>query len=751
MKLFIAEKPQLAQVIAQAIGVVAKKDGYYECKGDVCVTNALGHVLAQKMPEQIDPKFKVWNLADLPLPVRPIPLTPTPRAEKQFKIIEGLLKKADTVVNAGDPDDEGQLLVDEILRYCKFKGKEERILINDLRVEAARKELSKIRPNSEFQGLSNKALARSQADYLFGLNLTRAYTLFAQKKGLKGVVLSVGRVQTPTLGMIVRRYLANQGHKESFYYNIFGGFGFDGRKIEAPLLITSNIPTDPNNEKSKRIIDESVAMEIKAKCTGKPAKVKSAGITAKSTAAPLPFALLDLQVKMSNKYNISSDDTLAITQALREKHKAITYNRSDCRYLSSDQFAEAPQTLAFLAKQFSEIDASKIDNKKKSKAFDDSKITAHTAIIPVPGSYSVSSFTDKEKKVFYEIVMQYVIQFMPEKKYDQASATIECEGYLFETRANKVTDPGWSNFASGDDKDDDEDEVDGVFDAIAALKGGSVGKCDAINIKKEKTKPLPLYTEATLLKDLQGVAKYVKDPHLKKLLIEKDKDKKGENGGIGTPATRSSIIKGLEEKGFFKYQSKKIVPTQTAIDFISQLPDVITYPDMTAMWFEQQCEIEEGKMTVDAFLDELEEFIKGQISNASNIKMEVKGEKCECGNGVYALKKTKSGGSFFGCTAYPNCTNTRPVLDDKPLPKCPCCGKALGGNNALIECKSCGLKVWRKVSNKPLTDAQTYALLTKLKTPLLKGLTSRDGKSFEAYAVLDVKNKQVKLEFPAKK
>ncbi|MDH2998037.1 conjugal transfer protein TraE [Pasteurellaceae bacterium LFhippo2] len=745
MKLIIAEKPQLAQVIAEAIGIVSRKDGYIECKNGYTVTNAIGHILAQKMPEEINERYKEWRLEDLPLQVRPIPLKVKPQTSKQFNIVKSLLEKAQTVINAGDPDDEGQLLVDEIIEYCHFQGEQQRILVNDLKPESARKALAKIEPNSKYKGMRNKALARTQADYLVGLNLTRAYTMFARKKGIKDV-LSIGRVQTPTLALIVRRFEQNRDHKESFYYNVGGKFAFNDIAVLTKLVITDNIPTDPNSEKEKRIIDENIVNTIKNTCEKLPCSIAKIIIEDKNTVAPLPFSLLDLQVRLNNKYGYSSDEVLKITQDLREKHKAITYNRSDCRYLTDEQFSEAPQTLDFLIGLFPELPTEQLNKTKKGRAFNPEKVTAHTAIIPVTGNYKLSDFTAKEKNVFTEIAQQYFIQFLPEKSYKQLNVIVECGEYQFKATENKTANYGWSKLVEDDEADE---ENTALFDQLSTLHEQDKGQCTEIVIKKEKTKPLPLYTEATLLKDLQNIAKYVKDPDIRKLLIDKDKGKDGENGGIGTPATRSAIIKNLADKGYFTYSAKKLIPTQLAIDFIHNLPDIITYPDMTALWFDQQQEIEKGHLSVNAFLDGIEKFVTEQIKQAEQLKIELKGEPCECGKGVLILRKSDKG-VFFACSAYPDCKITRPALNNEPMPLCPCCNSNLKGNNAVIECEKCGLKVWRKLLNKPLTDSQLVSLLTKGKTPLIKGLISKSGKEFEAYAKLNKAEKKVDLEFPKK-
>lgn len=754
MKLVIAEKPQLGSVIAEAIGIIGRKDGYIECKNGYNVTWAIGHVLAIKMPEELNPAYKDWNQADLPLKLRPLELKPKATTEKQFKVIEALLKKADTVVNAGDPDDEGQLLIREILEYTGFKGNVQRLLLNDLNIDAAKKAIENLKPDSAFDGMYYKALARSQADYIFGMNLTRAYTLAAKAKGLNSVY-SVGRVQTPTLGLIVRRYLANKHHKESYYYNLSGNFDFQGKTLNAKLVITDNIRTDPSDDeenKEKRIIDENIAKDIKNRCEKNSANILQCNIEAKSTPAPLPFALLDLQARINDKYGFSADETLSITQSLREKHKAITYNRSDCRYLSTEQFEAAPATLDFLAELFPDLPFNSADRSRKSRAFNDKKVTAHTGIIPVVSKElsSLSNLSDKEQKVYRAIVEQYLIQFLCEKQYDLASITIQCTDYQFRTTATKITDHGWSKLVPDDVLEEENDNA--RFDLIASLKTESnSGICESVEIKKEKTKPLPIYTEATLLKDLQRVARYIEDPRIKKLLIEKDKGREGENGGIGTPATRSAVIKNLNDKGFFEYQGKKLIPTQKGIDFIEALPRIVTVPDTTALWFEQQLAIESGELSVDEFLDGIEKFVKEQIEAAKNVKLEVKGEPCSCGKGVLVLKNFK-GSEFFACTAYPNCKITKPALNGMPAPNCPCCGSQVRVNDKGVFCsnEACSLKLWRKIAEKSLSDAQLLALLSNGKTSKIKGFKSKAGKEFDAVLKLNKSEKKVELEIAKK-
>lgn len=455
-RLFIAEKPALGTVIAEALGNPVRKDGYFQCGTDA-VTWCVGHVLELAPPEVHNPSYAKWNMADLPMNIRPHKYQPKPNTEKQFNVIKNLISQSQILVNAGDPDDEGQLLVDEVIEFCNARQPVKRVLINDLNVSAAKKALSNLKDNSEFRGLSQKALARSVGDQLYGFNMTRAYTLAAQAKGGGKQVLSVGRVQTPILGLIVARYLANKDHKASYFYNINGQFDFAGAKIKARYTPSESAPVDDKN----RITDEAFANSIISDCKGKAASISSHSVEDKRALAPLPFALLDLQAAMSKKHGLGAQATLDITQSLREKHKAITYNRSDCNYLSSEQFSEAPQTLAMLANIFPNLSSLKINNAQKGRAFNDANVSAHTAIIPTTTQPNLSAMTADEKKVYQAIVDQYVAQFLPDRTYKQCRAEFTVIGHTFATTATQTTDQGWAALlgSSSDDEGDDEAHV----------------------------------------------------------------------------------------------------------------------------------------------------------------------------------------------------------------------------------------------------------------------------------------------------
>ncbi|ERT14906.1 type IA DNA topoisomerase [Photorhabdus temperata] len=741
MRLFIAEKPNLAQVIAQALGNHEYKEGYIKCGNDV-VSYCVGHLIKIAPPEEYNPAYKEWRRDTLPMKLRPVKYVVNDKTADQFAVLARLISQADEIVHAGDPDEEGQLIVDEVLQYCCNTALVKRLLINDLNPETARKALQNMRDNSEFAGLSKRAYARNVADYLYGIPVTRAYTIAGREKG-HNEVISVGRVQTPILGMIVRRFVANQNHKESWYWQVQAQIKGENATIPASLVVPEDAPVDDKG----RIIQESYAHDIVELCRGKKTTVTNAKVEDKTKAVPLPFALLDLQAKMNRLYDFSPEKTLKITQDLREKYKAITYNRSDCRYLSTEQFVEAPQTLSAISAAFADLSKffEQTDSTKKSRAFNDSKITAHTAIIPTAKQVDVSSMTADEQKVYRAIVEQYLAQFLPEKGFQSALAEFDIGGYQFRKRAIRNTVPGWSALLTDKEEERGEQDNGGVFDELVKLRKGDTLECSSVDALREKTAPLLLYTIASLLEDLRRVARYVEDPRIKQLLLDRDEDKDDqEQGGIGTPATRGSILSLLQDRGFFFIDKKKVIPSPLGLSFIQALPPIMTMPDMTALWHEQQKMIETGELDVDNFLDELEKFVAFQVENVDVSGLKITVHPCGCG-GSYMRRKGEKG-TFWGCNNYPECRNVVPDRNGQPDftaqnfdAKCPKCSSKMKLNSKACNCtnENCKFVVWGTQFNKALTIIQISDLLNKVKTREIKGFKTKAGKKFDAALQLE--------------
>lgn len=542
MKLFIAEKPAVANDIVKALGGnFTRHDGWFESDNAI-VTNCFGHIIESQPPENYNPDYKAWKVETLPLRLYPVKYQPVESAAKQVNTILELIRRGDVteIVHAGDPDEEGQLLVDEVLEYAGNTKPVKRILINDNTLPAVKKALANLKDNRDFRGLYLKALARSVADAVYGFSMTRAYTIPAQARGYKGT-LSVGRVQTPILGLIVNRTRANQNHKSSFYYTMTGVFQRGADVIRANWKPGEFAPlTD------RKLIDKAWANGTAASLTGKPATVEAAATDDKKTAAPLPFNLVRLQQYMNKKFKLTAQKTLDITQQLREKYKAITYNRSDCSYLSDEQFSEAPQVIDALKSVFDQ--PMNVDTTRKSKAFDSAKVTAHTAIIPTANVPDINALTPDERNVYLAIAQHYLVQFMPEKLYKEVSVAIQCGDESFYARARKTTDSGFEAFLGTETTNEDEsDNDDSAFEQLCKIRTGETLTTKEVVVNEKKTTPPPLFTEASLLAALVRVADFVTDPVIKKLLKDKDKDKKDEHGGIGTPATRAAMLEALKK------------------------------------------------------------------------------------------------------------------------------------------------------------------------------------------------------------
>ncbi|HGU2334722.1 TPA: DNA topoisomerase, partial [Escherichia coli] len=663
------------------------------------VTNCFGHIIESQPPENYNPEYKEWKIETLPLRLYPVKYQPVESAAKQVKTIIELIRRADVteIIHAGDPDDEGQLLVDEVLEYAGNTKPVKRVLINDNTLPAVKKALANPKNNRDFRGLYLKALARSVADAIYGLSMTRAYTIPARAKGYKGT-LSVGRVQTPILGLIVNRTRANKNHKSSFYYTMTGHFQRGVDVIRANWKPGEFAPlTD------RKLLDKAWANGAAASLAGKPATVEAAATDDKKTAAPLPFNLVRLQQYMNKKFKMTAQQTLDITQQLREKYKAITYNRSDCSYLSDEQFSEAPQVLDALKSVFDQpLD---VDSTRKSKAFNSAKVTAHTAIIPTVNVPDVNALSSDERNVYLAIAQHYLVQFMPEKTYQEVSVAIQCGDESFYARARKTTDSGFEAFLGEENTGDEESEAendDSAFDLLCKIRTGETVTTKEVVVNEKKTTPPPLFTEATLLAALVRVADFVTDPVIKKLLKDKDRDKKDEHGGIGTPATRASILETLKKRNYITLEKGKLIPTDTGYALIDALPDIAVNPDMTALWAEKQTLIENGEMTIEQFVDELYNDLIPMISNANSAEIKVS----------------------------PSAPSGQSQRLSSP---CPSCGKQIVIRPKSYSCTGCEFKIWKDFCGKSLTDKQIETLITKGVTSELKGFISqKTNKEFSA-------------------
>ena len=729
-RLFIAEKPELARAIVEGLDGGSKKGAYYQC-GEDKVTWCIGHMLELCEPADFDPKYKKWNLEDLPIRT-PVKYKSKANTAAQLKAILSLIKNAETIVHAGDNDSEGQLIVDELLEYSGFKGPVLRFMTNDNSTKMVKKSLANMTNNTQYYSLYQSALARNLGDQLYGFNMSRAYTVSAQTQGHNGV-LSVGRVQTPILGLVVNRDRAHSQHTKAYYFDVMGDFTVGAQSFPAKYLPTDNAPTDDKN----RLNDSDFAGNIAAECRGKPATISNLDSSIKESAAPLPYSIVKLQSDAARIFNYKPDQVMKITQELREKYRLITYNGTDCQYLNEEQHADAKAVLSAIAKTANKYSGlvEAADTTIKSRAFNNANVSAHHAIIPTETVGRIDDLPEALRNIYLLIAKRYIAQFYPKHQYLDTKASLDVSGHPFSVRSKITKLEGWKSLYSnlgGSSEDDSGSDEECISLDLSALSTGDAGLCDDAKVLDKETKPPALYTMSTLLNDLTRVAKYVKNPEIKKLLIDKDKDRKGEHGGIGTSRTRDQIIKKLFDLGFIAEKGKKVISTELGGQFFDSLPEIATSPDMTALWHEQQSMIEHGDNTCTSFVDGLMGFIAEQVISVkeNGVKISVDAHKCPtCKTGNLRLirtrgdkdKKTKAS-SFWGCSGYPECKQTVPDKAGKPdfrateTHDCPECNNPMkrikGKYGFFWPCRSCNIN-YKDKRGKPDFTPKNGADLTE--------------------------------------
>jgi DNA topoisomerase-3 len=545
MRLFIAEKPSVAKAIAGELGETLKGDGFIQCGSDK-VTWCFGHMLEQASPDEYTPDDvprgqsgrKVWRVDELPIIPTTWILKPKDDAKKQLAVIGKLIREAEEIINAGDPDREGQLLVDEVLEHFNNNNPVRRFWVSAQDSVSVRRGLAALKDNSVFASWADAAKARQRADWLIGMNLSRAYTLRAQRGGSRAL-LTVGRVQTPTLALVVGRDREIEGFKPVPYHTIRAEIQHAGGAFTAAWRASEDqVGLDPEG----RLIDTNIANAIVEKVKGKTGTIAEYKQEAKKQSQPLAFALSDITLLASNKFGYSAEDVLNACQSLYETHKLTSYPRTDCAYLPESQLADAPRVLEAVKLVSPELSGivDGADPRIKSKTWDDSKITAHHGIIPTMHKGSKAGLSDKERNIYELIVRAYLAQFYPLHEYMQTTVGAEIEGETFTASGKVVTRNGWRDVYQEADDDSDKDQEEGSGQRLPAMKQGDGVTCIQATRKDAKTKPPARFTEGTLTRAMENIHKFVSDPQHKKMLRDGD--------GIGTSATRASIISELKRR-----------------------------------------------------------------------------------------------------------------------------------------------------------------------------------------------------------
>lgn len=603
MKLYIAEKPSLARAIADALPKPHRKaEGCIHLGNGDIVSWCIGHLLTQVDPEAYDPIYKKWQFEHLPIIPEKWKLKSTPRTSKQLAVLKKLIKQADQLVHVGDPDREGQLLVDEVIHFSGVKGKKlqqtERCLVSDLTTNAVKRSLQQLRSNQEFVALSTSALARTRADWLYGLNLTRVYTLQAQKSGYKGVI-SVGRVQTPLLGLVARRDAQIENFVSKPFYEVLAHLNTQQNEAFTAKWKPSEACAKYQDEEG-RVVVSALAENVASRITDQPALVKDFTAKNKKQIAPLPYNLSALQIDAAKRYHYSAQQVLDACQGLYERHKLITYPRSDSRHLPRNHHGQAKSVTQAIASNDASLSTAvkHADLAIKGRAWNDSKVDAHHAIIPTDSHRSMSGLDTMSKNIYQLIAKQYLMQFYPDYRYAECVAEIEINGGLFVAKAKSKLSDGWKVLFDKQEKDT----------YLPNLSKGQVLHCTRGEVVEKHTQPPAYFTDATLLAAMSNIARFVKDPTLKNILKETD--------GLGTEATRAGIIELLFKRQFLKRAGKVIQATEVGRKLIDSLPETLTLPDMTAQWEMQLNAISEKQQSYNGFVLPLQDQLTGIIKQA---------------------------------------------------------------------------------------------------------------------------------------
>lgn len=606
MRLFIAEKPSLGRAIAETIGTKKSHKGYIECNNGDIVTWCIGHLLEQAEPEHYDEALKSWSLDTLPIVPKEWVYVAKEETQDQLNVVLEWIGKSDIIVNAGDPDREGAYLVNEVLEFANISqekwDKAERVLINDLNPKAIESALESIEPNSKHIAMSDAAKCRSRADWLIGMNISRICTILGKRQGHPSV-FSFGRVQTPTCQLVVKRDLEIASFKPIPFFDVESHFEQDGIAFKAKWQIPDSISED------KRCLDKATAQAV-IDSIGTQATVTSFDTKRAKSQPPLPFSLKTLQEAMSSQYGYGAKETLDIVQSLYEKHKIVSYPRTDQQYLTTIKRDEIELILANLEgvnnKELAAW-ATEADTSLVSPCWNDKKLEgkAHTAIIPTTRAPDLDALDDKELNVFHAIASRYLAQFFPVAEDDKTVIELKAGAHDFKTTGSVEVVKGW-RIVLGKDKEKEEQSLP------ALNKDQTITVLKAELLEKKTTPPKP-FTEGTLLTAMCNIAKEVTDPTLKAKLKE--------TAGLGTEATRAGMIETLKERGYLETKGKNIVSTPLGQMLILGLPNKLRDPAMTAIWEQQLDVVENGECSLEKFMSVIEKTVTTYVDDFKSGKL----------------------------------------------------------------------------------------------------------------------------------
>ncbi|MGA6099094.1 DNA topoisomerase III [Stutzerimonas marianensis] len=631
MRLFLCEKPSQAKDIAQVLGARRRGEGCWMGAG-VTVTWCIGHLLETAPPDSYDARYKRWVLADLPIVPERWKMLVKPKTASQYKAVKRLLGEASELVIATDADRECEMIARELVEHCRYRGPIQRLWLSALDEASIRKALGALRAGADTFNLYQSALGRSRADWLIGMNMSRLFTLLGRQSGYQGV-LPVGRVQTPTLRLVVDRDRSIAAFVPQPFWT-----------IEVQLLGDDPTPftaqwraPDEHCDDQGRCLDQALALRAADAMRAEGSAVLQALKTERMREAPpLPFDLGTLQEVCSKKLGLGAQETLDIAQALYETHKLITYPRSDCGYLPLSQHGEAAGILAALADADPSLAALRphLEPQRKSRAWNDAKVGAHHGIIPTAAARGFAQLTGKPRAVYTLIRARYLAQFLPHHEYDRTQADFDCAGEALRAVGKQIVEPGWKR-ALPEALAASRGREAPVPQPLPALRQGQ--RCPIFDMQTKYlwTQPPKPFTEGDLIKAMKNVAKLVEDPKLKQKLKD--------TTGIGTEATRAGIIQGLLDRGYLTKQGKALAATPAAFSLIDAVPRAIADPGTTAIWEQALDMVQSGEMSLEEFVAKQSAWMSKQVERCKAVRLSISGPAVPAGRGAPWKKKRKAG------------------------------------------------------------------------------------------------------------
>ncbi len=686
--LVIAEKPSVASDIAKAIGKVKKTSDYYE-GDDYIIASAVGHLLEIKAPDEYEVKRGKWSFAHLPVIPPYFDLQPVKKTETKLNTLSRLIRRRDVtkIINACDAGREGELIFRYIIESVKTKKPLERLWLQSMTKQSIIEAFKHLRSDSDMQNLAAAAKSRSEADWLVGINGTRAMTAFNSKDG--GFFLTtVGRVQTPTLALVVNREEVIQSFIPRDYWEIHADFGVAAGLYKARWIDTK-FKKDPDDaaKRPERLWSLEEAKEIVAQCQGKQG-VATETSKPTTTNCPALYDLTTLQREANKSFGFSAKTTLAAAQSLYEKHKVLTYPRTDSRALPNDYVATVKETMNMLAgTRWSNFAGKVVKNnwiKPSKKIFDSSKISDHFAIIPTT-QVPPSNLTEVELKIYETVVKRFIAIFFPPAKYKQITRTTDVDGQVFLTEGKVLEDPGWLAVYGR--------QASSEQDILVPIKNGEQADIMKLDIARLATKPPARYNEASLLSAMENAGREIADEELREAMSEK---------GIGTPATRAAIIDGLVIQNYMIREGRDLIPTAKAKQLLTLLKGLnikeLSDAELTGEWEYQLAQIEKGKLSRDDFMKSIAELTRGMVQKASS------------------------------CAS-----NTVPIANPAHLKTpCPKCGGTIVEHYKRYACTQCDYSIPKHPGGRMFDPDELDELLTNGRIGPLDGFISKMGRPFSA-------------------